>query len=302
MKAKFATALAVLVMAVCALCVIAPVGDVSAEDTECTVTYYIADGNTVDVKVTFNETTTSYTVATPATGLTIAEGYEVLWYKDAEFTTAVSTLAVGDFTEKAITLYGKVVKTTVTVTFEYGDKTASFTLDYGSAVTAPADIAVEGKIFKAWYDKSDETKTAVTEIPVATKAVTYVAEYVDDITLRFVVDGELQDTLLSVMEVPEIPAKSGYTAQGWVIDGAEEVTVYATAEEIYAAVFGGTETVILTAYYVEDAEPVTPVEPETPTESDKDNSGIYAILAVLAVVVIVGAAVFVWTLKKDKNN
>lgn len=295
-NAKHLTALAVLVMAVCALCVVAPSGAVDAEGEVGEETYtvqYVLNGEVADEDK--DVVLSNYSVGTD-------KATKVHWYLQGDVTrTALTSLSGLDTTKienKTIVLEAYVI-----VKFAEADGTTILyqtVLNYGEVATAPAVAKTEGYIFDAWTVPGTDEETGkeiaveVTEFAALTGDTTYTATYVTDITLRFVVDGTIKDTLLSEMKVPEIPTKTGYTAKGWIIDGDETKTVLADSAAIYAAVYGGDEDVILTAYYVESAEPA-------PAPA-KDSSGIYACLIIIGAVVIVGAVIFVWTLKKDKNN
>lgn len=88
------------------------------------------------------------------------------------------------------------------------------TLEYGSAITAPADPSKPGWVFIGW--ESEYKGTTVPDYDV-----TYTALWKQDIiTLRFVFwdDNKVEYQYKpgeEITEIPEVPAREGYTFKGW---------------------------------------------------------------------------------------
>ena len=87
-------------------------------------------------------------------------------------------------------------------------------LEYGSAITAPANPTKQGWVFIGW--ESDYTGTTVPDYDV-----TYKAQWKQDIiTMRFVFwdDNKVEYQYKpgeEITEIPEVPAREGYTFKGW---------------------------------------------------------------------------------------
>ena len=88
------------------------------------------------------------------------------------------------------------------------------TLEYGSEINAPANPSKPGWVFIGW--ESDYTGTTVPDYDV-----TYKAQWKQDIiTMRFVFwdDNKVEYQYKpgeEITEIPEVPAREGYTFKGW---------------------------------------------------------------------------------------
>ncbi len=172
---------------------------------------------------------------------------------------------------------------------------------YGIAV--PVD-----KVFKGWFTAPSEgvavesvgaDATVVSDGgagPVyALDDVVVYAVYTDNtqVSVTWKIDGaedETQTYFVGEQIVHDAPSKDGFAFKGWVeVVGETETPVTefptATADVVYKAVF--------------EAIPVPEPEPEPAPE--KDDSGMTALLCVIGVIIVIGGALFVWTLKKDKK-
>lgn len=175
---------------------------------------------------------------------------------------------------------------------------------------APADFETYGisvpldKVFKGWYADpasdapvesigADATKITAGTGPIYTldDVVVYaVYEGNAQVSVTWQIDGaETVETVYIGQQIAhETPTKDGYIFCGWVeVVGETETPVdafpTATVDVVYKATFEAVP------------EPVPEPVPE------KDDSGMTAILAILGVVIVIGGALFVWTLKKDKK-
>ncbi len=174
----------------------------------------------------------------------------------------------------------------------------------------PADFETYGisvpldKVFRGWYESptsdapvesvgADATKISAGTGPIYTldDVVVYVVyEGNTQVSVTWQIDGaETVETYFVGQQIAhEAPVKDGFTFCGWVeVVGETETPIdafpTATADVTYKATF--------------EAVP----EPTPEPEPEKDNSGMGAILAILGVVIVIGGALFVWTLKKDKK-
>lgn len=175
----------------------------------------------------------------------------------------------------------------------------------------PADFETYGisvpldKVFKGWF--ADPTSDAPVEsVGAEATKITAGADgpiyALDDmvvyavytanaqVSVTWQIDGaETVETYFVGAQIAhETPAKDGFTFCGWVqVVGETETPIdafpTATADVTYKATF--------------EAVP----EPTPEPVPEKDDSGMTAILAILGVVIVIGGALFVWTLKKDKK-
>lgn len=174
----------------------------------------------------------------------------------------------------------------------------------------PADFGTYGisvpldKVFKGWF--ADPTSDAPVE-SVGAEATKITAETgpiytLDDVVVYAVYEGNAQvsvtwqidgaetvETVYIGQQIAhETPAKDGYIFCGWVeVNGETETPI----DEFPTA----TKNVVYKATFEAVPEPTPEPVPE------KDDSGMTAILAILGVVIVIGGALFVWTLKKDKK-
>ncbi len=159
---------------------------------------------------------------------TPAEGYQfVNWTVGEE---EVATTAEYTFVPTAdIDLVANFKPLQFVVKFMLDDEVISEeTLDYGAAITTPANPEKEGNTFTGWTPELYETMPA--------QDVTYTATFsVNSYTIRFVANGAIVDIVTlpygSPITVPEAPAKEGYTFAGWGADEtvpAKDVTYTAT--------------------------------------------------------------------------
>lgn len=175
----------------------------------------------------------------------------------------------------------------------------------------PADFKTYGisvpldKVFKGWF--ADPTSDAPVE-SVGAEATKITAG----------ADGPIY--ALDDMVVYAVYTANAQVSVTWQIDGAETVETYFVGQQIahetpakdgftfcgWVEVVGETETPIdafptatVDAVYKATFEAIPEPTPEPVPE--KDDSGMTAILAILGVVIVIGGALFVWTLKKDKK-
>ena len=264
-------------------------------DGNVTITYQMVGNPSLEKPVPKG----AVTLETPeALELTVPMGKEfVEWSTTADVT--IDDGKIADL-QSDITVTAVLNDIDYTVTFQDSDGIILATQVgiMGTAVTVPEDPTLDGYIFKGWNNGAE----TVTEIPAISGNVTYIAVYQKDVAIMFVSGSQIvAEMTLSTLDVPDDPIVEGKEFIGWYVNGDADKTPVNPAEYIY-----GDSDVRFVAEY-KDAAPVGPEdptdEPTEPTESGgDDNTGIYACLAVIAIVVIVGAAIFVWTIKKDKKN
>ena len=165
-----------------------------------TIAFYEEDGTTK-----IEEKVYDYNSAITAPSAATKEGYTF-----AGWTPALPEKATADGTYKATYTINK-----YKVKFVKDDETTVVSeseLEYGAAITAPANPTKEGHTFKAWSPAVDAT--------VPAKDVTYKATYtVNKYKVAFVAEGTTvkEETLDfgTAITAPEAPAKEGYTFKSW---------------------------------------------------------------------------------------
>ena len=118
----------------------------------------------------------------------------------------------------------------VTFNADNGTENTVFTLEYGSAITAPEAPVKEGYTFKGWTP-------AIEDATVPANDITFTANWqVNSYKLSFVVDGVATESSVdfgSLITTPDDPKKEGYDFAGWTpavaaTMPAEDVTYTAT--------------------------------------------------------------------------
>lgn len=203
---------------------------------------------------------------------------------------------------ETVTLYAYITDDVYTVTFAYADGTVISThggVKYGQKVTLPAiaDAKAEGKViefadgecFAGWAlkDTAEVVIAADAAEVAATGNASYVAVYVHNPVLTFVVDGTTTYTHTAYgIVTPNAPTKAGFSFVGWS-DGETTITdlgAYIAAVKadatlvavwepaVYTVHFYAGETEILPAQSVKHGELVT--EPKTvPVKEGYDFAG-----------------------------
>lgn len=295
----------IMAMAMFAIVSVALLGATSAVDAvgedepiaDDTVTItYVMDENTEVVKTVDKGMTI---LDTPeALGMTVPEGKEYVGWT----VNGSETILSFDDLQEDVTVSVVLKDIIYTITFKDSDGT-DLSTQYGIlgvTVTAPADPTLDGYIFKGWNNGAE----TVTEIPAISGNVTYTAVYQKDVAIEFVSGSEnVTKMTLSTLRVPDDPLVEGMKFVGWYVDGDADKAIVNFDEYV----FGDSDVRFVALYEVDpDSGGNTSdgdTEHEEPAETGgDDNTGIYACLAVIAIAVIVGAVIFVWTIKKDKKN
>lgn len=175
--------------------------------------------------------------------------------------------------------------------------------DYG--ISVPLD-----KVFKGWYagPASDAPIESIgvkaTNVTAGTAGPIYALEDVvvyavydnnTQVSVTWQIDGAetTEPYYIGQQITHETPAKDGYIFCGWVeVSEGESDSVIETPINAFPT---ATKNVVYKATFEAVPEPTPEPVPE------KDDSGMTAILAILGVVIVIGGALFVWTLKKDKK-
>ena len=243
----------------------------------------------------------------PVTSLTPALTSDETAYK-TEYT--VYAILLPDHTDDPFTItYVIPDHADVVVTVPMGTAFPVSLLTPAEFETYGIDVPIE-KVFTGWFTAPSDGVAVETIGADATRItdggagpvyalddVVVYAVYADNtqVSVTWQIDGAetVEKYYIGAQIAHEVPVKDGYTFEGWVEvsedkDGSiteTPVTEFplASADAVYKAVF--------------KALPV----PEPEPEPEKDDSGMTAVLAILGVVIVIGGALFVWTLKKDKK-
>lgn len=187
------------------------------------------------------------------------------WSTDSPATSASTIYSAGSTYAVAtgLTLYAVIEDVTYKVTFAYADGTAILTKDaqaYDADLTLPAKATsvasgkvlvfreIDGQIFAGWALKAAPADVVIapseTKIKVTGNA-DYVAVYVHDPVLTFVVDGTTTYKHTEYGAVlPTAPSKEGFTFVGWN-DGEQTII----AADLTAYVAGLKKDVVLSAVW-----------------------------------------------------
>ena len=139
----------------------------------------------------------------------------VAWDKEVP-----ATMPAEDMTVKAV---WEVNQYTITFDTDGGSEVAAITVDYNTAVTAPADPTKTGYTFKGWDKEIPATMPAE---DMTVKALWQINQY----TVKFVSDEDVvyEETLDygTTITAPDAPVKEGYTFEGWSPEVLESVPDY----------------------------------------------------------------------------
>ena len=216
-----------------------------------TITYDLAGGALPEGKTnpeTYTKLTDTFTLNNPE-----KEGYTFAGWTGTDLTEAAVTVTVakGSTGNRSYTATWTPVEYTITYNLNGGTNAAANPAVY--TIETPtitlADPTREGFIFGGWYDNSDFSGTAVTQIAQgSTGSVTLYAKWtVKTWTITFVND---DNTVLHTQEVEHgtvpvydgpTPTKQGTAAYSYVFTGWDPELAAATADATYKAKF--TQTV-----------------------------------------------------------
>ena len=153
----------------------------------------------------------------------------------------------------------------VTFNADNGTENTVFTLEYGSAITAPEAPVKEGYTFKGWTP-------AIEDATVPANDITFTANWqVNSYKLSFVVDGVATESSVdfgSPITTPDDPKKEGYDFAGWtpavaLTMPAEDVTYTATWKLAkYLVTFVSDGVSISSVYQEYGSEIVPPADPK----------------------------------------
>ena len=183
-----------------------------------TVTFIVESGTTKEVNVTYNETVEEYIPTS------MEDGYQFDgWFLKGEkfdFTTPIKS---------NISLYGSWSKITYIITFELsgGIGTENTVVEYGQAITLPANPTRENFTFEGWYLDSSYVE-AYSDQLIYNNTILY-AKWETDLETFTVTFVDEQNVILSVdvienekVSIPTlVPEKYGYTFKCWTLDGEE---------------------------------------------------------------------------------
>lgn len=182
-----------------------------------TVTFIVESGVTKEVSVTYNETVEEYIIEA-------SQGYEFDgWFLNGElfdFSTPIKS---------NISLYGSWSKITYLVKFELsgGIGIETTVVDYGQAITLPANPTRENFTFEGWYLDSLYVESYSNQL-IYNNTILY-AKWETDLETFTVSFTDEQNVILSVdvienekVSMPTlVPEKYGYTFKCWTLDGEE---------------------------------------------------------------------------------
>jgi len=308
---SIATAFAIFAVLSVAIVGVAMTEDADAEIPETVdVTYHVGEMTYVVKETTVGPATANPYISLSSPKVSIPAGYTFGGWaesaQDAESdANAVKTLTVADgvTTDDA---YAILIPTTVpdafTITYVVdGQADVTVTIPAGTAfpikllsydqfpaygITIP-----DSKIFIGWYATAtpEIDDDDVTEIKATTDVedILVYAVCIDNVQLTVTIDGKASKVWAgTVLDAPEAPAVEGKVFKCWMV-----------GDKVAEFPMTILDDVTITSIY-EDAPVPEPVP--VPVEK-KDNSGMVAVLCVIGIVVVIGAGLFVWTLKKDKK-
>lgn len=284
------------------------IGMVEGSDAEIAssidVTYSV-DGTTYTVAETTTTVAESSYITLSAPKVSIPAGYAFGgWSPTEEGTDAVTFLTVTDgmTTAKAYAILiptSTVLPMTITYVVE-GQADITVTVPEGTPfpvkLLTSEQFSAYGinvpvsKVFAGWYLPADiitgEGDCIITEITAEiADDMTVYATFEDNTQYTVTIDGKAEKVWAgTVLDAPEAPAVEGKVFKCWMV-----------GEDVAKFPMTVTSDIAITSVY-EDA----PAPEPAPVEK-KDNS-LAAILCVIGIVFVVGAGLFVWTLKKDKKD
>lgn len=207
------------------------------------------------------------------------------WSTDSPATSASTIYSAGSTYAVAtgLTLYAVIEDVTYKVTFAYADGTAILTKDaqaYDTDLTLPAKATsvasgkvlvfreIDGQIFAGWALKAAPADVVIapseTKIKVTGNA-DYVAVYVHDPVLTFVVDGTTTYKHTEYGAVlPTAPSKEGFTFVGWN-DGeqtiiAADLTAYVAGLKKDVVLSAVWKPAVYTVHFYADGEEILPAQ------------------------------------------
>jgi uncharacterized repeat protein (TIGR02543 family) len=190
--------------------------------SDVTLTFDAGGHGTAPASQTLTAGATPTTPAAPTETGFVFEG----WFADAPLTTPANFSAP---VTAATTFYAKWSIAQVAVSLDvgaHGAAPAPFTVDYGTAPTAPVDPADTGMVFEGWYTDATLTTAADLSLPVTTATVFYAKWSIAQATVSF--DTGARGTAPAAVTVdygtaaarPADPTAAGYVFAGWYTDAA----------------------------------------------------------------------------------
>ena len=228
----------------------------------------LAEGETNPVEYTIESE--DITLANPT-----REGYTFAGWTGTDLTEAAQTVTIakGSTGNRSYTATWTINQYTMTFVLDNGEENVVKTQDYGTELTAPADLQKTGFTFKGWSPEVPAT------VPAEDKTFTAQWER-NKYNLTWVVDGEESTTEVlyeDPITKPEDPTKEGYTFTGWTPEVAETMpagdVTYTAQFQInqYTITFdtdGGSAIDDITADYQSAL-----TKPEDPTKTGYDFAG-----------------------------